>query len=68
VDQSPDLVAVCNACFKDLSTGELPVCALANHNLYGEIPLELQGLSCSEEMLISLVRHRIYVRYSSCRC
>jgi hypothetical protein len=62
-NETPDLVAVCRDCVRDLTRGELPVCALANHNVWGEVPAQLQGLSCSEEMLISLVRHRIYVRY-----
>jgi hypothetical protein len=68
VGATPDIVAVCRSCVSELSKGELPVCALANHNVWGDVPAELQGLSCSEEMLISLVRHRIYVRSHPCPC
>ena len=48
---------VCLTCLKDLKRGKVPKFALVNGNWIGDVPVELQGLTMLEQMLISRLRH-----------
>ncbi|RDX45514.1 hypothetical protein OH76DRAFT_1357752 [Lentinus brumalis] len=48
---------ICVECMDNLQTGKLPADSLANGLWIGEVPSELQGLSWTENMLISRVKH-----------
>ncbi|KAJ6484749.1 hypothetical protein C8R45DRAFT_769854, partial [Mycena sanguinolenta] len=59
---------VCVKCEAILRRKAVPTYALANHLWIGSVPLELQGLSFAEKMLIARVRHtQCVVRVASGR-
>ena len=61
-----DLDNICKPCFKSISQGKVPLMALANGKWIGKMPLQLQGLSFAEQLLVARVRHnRCLVRVSS---
>ncbi|KAJ8473599.1 hypothetical protein ONZ45_g16233 [Pleurotus djamor] len=52
---------VCLSCYKHLSVNRLPACALANGNIVGAVPQELQQLSMVEEAMIALCRTKCMI-------
>ncbi|RPD73914.1 hypothetical protein L226DRAFT_464609 [Lentinus tigrinus ALCF2SS1-7] len=50
---------ICKSCSQELSEGKVPTDSLANGLWIGEVPKELQGLSWTEKMLISHIKHNI---------
>ncbi|KAI0735663.1 hypothetical protein C8Q76DRAFT_611778, partial [Earliella scabrosa] len=52
---------VCLSCLKDLRCGKMPSDSLANGLWIGEVPPQLQGLSWTEKLLISRVKHNICI-------
>ena len=49
----PDTISVCNKCYGSLSSGMLPIEALANFRWIGPVPEELKDLTWVEEELIA---------------
>lgn len=57
---------VCNKCVSYLRKEQIPPLSLANGLWIGDVPIELQGLTFAEKLLISRVRHNgCLVRVSS---
>ncbi|KAI0694720.1 hypothetical protein C8Q76DRAFT_634118, partial [Earliella scabrosa] len=52
---------ICTSCLKELQNGKLPVDSLANGLWIGEVPPALQGLSWTEKMIISRVKHNMCI-------
>jgi hypothetical protein len=48
---------ICKSCQQTVSAGKIPKFALARGLWLGKVPIELQGLSFAEQLLIGRVRH-----------
>ena len=57
----PNCNDICLSCVKELQGGKMPVDSLANGLWIGDIPIELQGLSWTEKMIISRVKHNMCI-------
>ncbi|KAJ7220908.1 hypothetical protein GGX14DRAFT_354589, partial [Mycena pura] len=65
---APNCDTICVDCEDKLLKNELPLHSLANFNWLGEIPLQLQGLTFAEQLMVARVRHnRCVVRVASGR-
>jgi len=53
INNSDGKISICVSCYKALDNDRQPVEALANFRWIGDVPLELQGLTWIEEMLIA---------------
>ncbi|KZP15575.1 hypothetical protein FIBSPDRAFT_912483 [Athelia psychrophila] len=49
--------SVCSYCDKSLKVRKLPLLSLTNYLWIGDVPMELQGLSYAEKLLVARVRH-----------
>jgi len=54
---APGCTRICKTCEKSINKGGVPRFALANGLWIGEIPLQLQGLTLIEKLMIARVRH-----------
>ena len=61
-DETPSVVALCSSCRKDLQADIRPLFAMSNHQWFGPVAPCLLALNRVEQLLVSLVRHKIYVR------